>query len=74
MGDKSGIQWTDATWNPVRGCSLISPGCQHCYAMKEAHRMSTGAYRGLTEIGPNGPRWNGQIRLVPGKLDEPLRC
>lgn len=73
MGDKSGIQWTDATWNPIRGCSLVSTGCQHCYAMKAAHRMSTGAYRELTEIGSAGPRWNGQIRLVPEKLQEPLR-
>jgi len=32
MSDKSKIEWTDATWNPVRGCTKISPGCKHCYA------------------------------------------
>lgn len=71
------IQWTDATWNPLRGCSIISPGCQECYAMKIAHRFDdpddpTSTFHGLTEIGPNGPRWNGNVRTIPEKLDEPL--
>ena len=63
------------TWNPVRGCSLTSPGCKNCYAMKFAHRFSGkgGRYEGLTELGPNGPRWNGTVRLVPDHLDKPLR-
>ena len=38
MGDASGIEWTDATWNPVRGCRKISPGCKHCYAETFAER------------------------------------
>lgn len=33
MADNSGIEWTDATWNPITGCSVISPGCKHCYAV-----------------------------------------
>lgn len=73
--NESQIQWTDKTWNPVRGCSLVSAGCKNCYAMKQAHRFSGpgGKYEGLTELGPNGPRWNGKIRLVPEALEQPLR-
>src|SRR5688572_8383330 len=71
MGTSS-IEWTDRTWNAIRGCSMISPGCQHCYAMKQAHQFSGPgkAYEGLTELGPDGPRWNGKIRLVPEALDQ----
>lgn len=69
------IQWTDETWNPIRGCSLVSAGCANCYAMKQAHRFSGPGrpYEGLTEIGPQGPRWTGPVRLVPEVLDLPLR-
>lgn len=61
----SRIEWTDATWNPVRGCTKISPGCKHCYAERFAER-----FRGV-----NGhPFEQGfDIRLVPHKLGEPLR-
>jgi protein gp37 len=74
MSSKTNIEWTDVTWNPVRGCALVSAGCQHCYAMKQAHRFSGKAqpYEGLTEVGPQGPRWNGTIRLVPEALEAPL--
>lgn len=69
------IEWTDATWNPVRGCTVVSEGCRNCYAMKQAHRFSGPGqpYEGLTEIGNHGPRWNGNIRLVPEVLDAPTR-
>jgi protein gp37 len=68
------IEWTDVTWNPIRGCSLVSAGCQNCYAMRQAHRFARPGqpYEGLTELGPHGPRWTGQIRLVPKLLDAPL--
>lgn len=68
------IEWTDETWNPVRGCSIVSEGCRNCYAMKQAHRFSGEGkpYEGLTELGPQGPRWTGKIRLVPEVLDAPL--
>lgn len=68
------IEWTDETWNPVRGCALVSAGCANCYAMKQAHRFNGPGqpYEGLTELGPQGPRWNGNIRLVPDVLDAPL--
>lgn len=68
------IEWTDRVWNPVRGCSLVSAGCANCYAMKQAHRFSGMGrpYENLTEIGPKGPRWTGNILLVPEELKAPL--
>jgi protein gp37 len=74
MSTVTDIEWTDVSWNPVRGCSLVSAGCAHCYAMKQAHRFSGPGkpYEGLTELGPQGPRWTGKIKLVPELLDEPL--
>ena len=70
----TGIQWTNQTWNPFRGCTLVSKGCMNCYAMHQAHRMSgTGqAYEGLTEMTPKGPRWNGKIKIVEDALNKPL--
>lgn len=75
MGDKTGIEWTDATWNPVRGCSLVSPGCTNCYAMKQARRMSGAgdSYEGLTKMTSHGPVWTGEVRTVLSMLDQPLR-
>lgn len=75
MSANTSIEWTDRTWNPVRGCSLVSEGCRNCYAMKQANRFSGGGqpYEGLTELGPAGPRWTGKIRTVDEALTEPLR-
>lgn len=74
MSTSTSIEWTDVSWNPVRGCSLVSAGCANCYAMKFAHRFSGAGkpYEGLTELGPHGPRWTGKIQLVSEALDEPL--
>lgn len=71
MSDKTGIQWTDATWNPIRGCSRVSEGCKNCYAERVAARFSgtRAPYAGTITDG----RWNGQIRIVPEALDQPLR-
>jgi protein gp37 len=64
MSDGSTIEWTDATWNPVRGCQKVSPGCKHCYAETFAER-----WRGT----PNHPYSQGfDLRLVPEKLPDPL--
>ena len=73
--DRTKIAWTDATWNPIRGCSRVSAGCQNCYAEKIAARFHRPglAYEGLTRETANGRVWNGQIELVHEKLDEPLR-
>ena len=65
MSEHSSIEWTDATWNPVRGCTKISPGCAHCYAETFAER-----FRGVR----GHPYERGfDLRLVPQKLGEPLR-
>ncbi len=65
MSEHSQIEWTDATWNPVRGCTKITPGCDHCYAETFAER-----FRGV----PGHPYEQGfDLRLVPGKLAEPVR-
>jgi len=64
MSVASKIEWTDATWNPLRGCHKISPGCKHCYAETFAER-----FRGV----PGHPYERGfDLRLVPDKLLEPL--
>jgi protein gp37 len=65
MAEHSSIEWTDATWNPVRGCTKISPGCKHCYAQTFAER-----FRGVT----GHPYEQGfDLRLVPEKMNEPLK-
>ena len=74
MSALSSIEWTDRTWNPVRGCSVISPGCVNCYAMKQAHRFSGAGkpYDGLTKLTKAGPQWTGVVRPVESALLEPL--
>src|ERR1700761_2556341 len=65
MSENSSIEWTDATWNPIRGCTKISPGCKHCYAETFAER-----FLGVRDH----PYEQGfDLRLVPEKLTEPLR-
>jgi protein gp37 len=65
MADKTKIEWTDATWNPVRGCSKVSPGCKHCYAETFAER-----FRG---VKGHPFEFGFDLRLVPEKLADPLR-
>lgn len=75
MSAISAIEWTDRTWNPVRGCRIVSPGCVNCYAMKQAHRFSGPGkpYEGLTHRSArSGPQWTGEARPVPSALLEPL--
>ena len=62
----SRIEWTDVTWNPTVGCSVISPGCTNCYAMRMAARLSSmgiAKYDGLTRRSGRGHKWNGVVRL-----------
>lgn len=75
MADKSLIEWTDATWNPITGCSVVSPGCKHCYAMKLAGgRLRNHPSRmGLTAESKAGPVWTGEVRFNERMLLEPLR-
>ena len=65
MSANSKIEWTDATWNPVRGCTKISPGCKHCYAETFAER-----FRG---VKGHPFEFGFDLRLVPEKLGDPIR-
>jgi len=74
MAGTSAIEWTDATWQPITGCSLESPGCTNCYAMKLAggrlrHHPSRA---GLTTMTKAGPVWNGQVRFNEQWAIQPL--
>ena len=81
MADKTGISWADATWNPVVGCAVVSPGCTNCYAMRDAARVircANGAnrashYEGLVEPSKAGPVWTGKVARAPDHiLTKPL--
>lgn len=70
------IEWTDATWNPVAGCTIITPGCTNCYAMRMAARLSAMGvekYAGLTRKSGDRHVWTGAISLDYGALDAPKR-
>lgn len=82
MSGRTDIEWADATWNPVVGCTRVSEGCRNCYAEAMAHRFRTAPMSST----PNDPRahplnlltddhgrWNGTVRLLPDRLSEPLR-
>lgn len=75
MADGTKIEWTDATWNPITGCSVVSPGCTNCYAMKLAGtRMKFHWSReGLTRDSKAGPVWTGEVRFNDEWLTQPLR-
>jgi protein gp37 len=80
MGDNSKIEWTDTTWNPILGCTKVSAGCKNCYAMRVVHRLASNpnpkiadANAGLTKMTSRGPEWTGTARLIPERLDQPLR-
>ena len=75
MGDKTQIEWTDMTWNPIVGCTVVSPGCTNCYAMSLAgtRLADVPRYQGLTIDTKAGPVWNGMVRFVAQVLTEPLK-
>lgn len=73
---ESQIEWTDSTWNPVAGCSIMSSGCTHCYAMQMAKRleaMGVEKYQGLTRKSGKRTVWNGVVREDQEALDIPRR-
>ena len=74
MSGATKIEWTDATWNPFRGCSRISPGCQNCYAERLAARFSYegGWGEGYAEMTEGGPRWTRKVALVEHSLRWPI--
>lgn len=66
MGLGSSIEWTEATWNPIAGCTVLSPGCTNCYAMRMAHRlalMGQGKYHATTRVSGGRAKWTGKIVL-----------
>jgi protein gp37 len=76
--NNTSIEWTDSSWNPIRGCSRVSEGCRNCYAEKVAYRFSGPGlpYEGLVRINAAGerePEWNGQVQFVEEHLLDPLR-
>lgn len=78
---KTSIEWTEETWNPQKGCTRISPGCDNCYAIGMAHRFAWGQELGLTQIRVRGedgdrrarPDWSGTIATHLGEIGKPLR-
>lgn len=75
MSDNTKIEWTDATWNPITGCSVVSPGCTNCYAMHLAGtRLRNHPSRtGLTRESAGRHVWNGQVRLNEEWLQQPIQ-
>ena len=71
----SSIEWTESTWNPVRGCTRVSEGCRFCYAERIAARFSNPgmAYEGLAIRTKAGPQWTREVRPIPSLLNEPLK-
>ncbi len=72
---RSDIEWTEATWNPVAGCSLVSPGCTNCYAMRMAARlqaMGMAKYAGTTRKSGKRHVWTGRVNLDAKSLTAPL--
>ncbi len=75
MAGLSDIEWTDATWNPVAGCRVMSAGCTNCYAMRMAARleaMQHPSYIGTTRKSGNRYVWTGQSNLIEHVLEAPL--
>jgi protein gp37 len=72
----SPIEWTEATWNPVAGCSVLSPGCTNCYAMRMAERlelMGQPKYAGLTRRSGGRAKWTGRVNVDAASLGHPRR-
>src|ERR1700724_1963232 len=73
MGDRSSIEWTQATWNPTTGCDRISPGCDHCYALTLAKRlkaMGSVKYQADGDPRTSGPGFG--VTVHEDVLDVPL--
>jgi protein gp37 len=71
---ETSIEWTDATWNPVAGCTVLTPGSTNCYAMRMAARldaMGVAKYKGLTRRSGGRSVWTGKVRVDEKSLDAP---
>ncbi len=75
MATNSSIEWTEVTWNPTAGCTVISPGCTNCYAMRLAPRLEAFGqpkYQGLTFKSGGRSKWNGTVRIDENSLEFPF--
>jgi protein gp37 len=75
MAGPSEIEWTDATWNPIVGCAMISPGCTNCYAMRMAARLEAigaASYQGVTRKSGGRFVWTGTLRINEKAMEAPL--
>lgn len=79
MADNTSIEWADATWNPLLGCTRVSSGCDSCYAINTAtiragnpHPKVAAAFAGLTERRDGRLDWTGRVNLLPDRLEQPL--
>ena len=75
MAGLSDIEWTDATWNPVTGCTMVSPGCTNCYAMRMAARLQAmrhPLYAAVTRKSGGRPVWTGKVHLAEAALEHPF--
>ena len=76
MVGKSDIEWTEATWNPIAGCVIVSPGCTNCYAQRLAARlqaMGSPKYEGTTRKSGTRHVWTGRVNIDATALEAPLR-
>jgi protein gp37 len=76
MAGASHIEWTEATWNPIAGCTILSPGCTNCYAQRIASRlqaMGQPKYQGTTRKSGRRHVWTGRVNVDHPALDAPLR-
>lgn len=76
MAISSNIEWTEATWNPISGCTVLSPGCTNCYAMRMAKRleaMGQEKYKGTTRVSGGRPKWTGKLKIDHSSLELPMR-
>lgn len=73
MADKSKIEWTHATWNPLTGCTKVSPGCVNCYAEKMAKRLAAMGQVAYQHVIDEHGRWNNKIHLIESALNKPLQ-
>jgi protein gp37 len=76
MATRSNIEWTEMTWNPVAGCTVLSPGCTNCYAMRLAGRltaMGNEKYHGTTRVTGGRSKWNGHLKLDWDSVELPKR-
>jgi protein gp37 len=77
VSDKTAIEWSDATWNFLVGCTKVSAGCTNCYAIRSVARMSGNPqfgerYQGLVTVGQKPLNWTGKVAYIPEKLRLPL--